>query len=126
MKQKKTTWFKFWLTPQDKQLLEEEASLSNVSVAAFLRACIHYFAKEENHEKLFAEKKGRKVLSGVKYELNRYGNNLNQIAHKLNRNRYGFTNDEIKSMKSELIKINDGINTIKSKIERLEGQLVGK
>lgn len=123
MREKKTTWFKFWLTPQDKRLLKEEARLSNVSIAEFLRSCIRYFSSDENRSILFASRDARKVLNNVKYELNRYGNNLNQIALKLNRNRYGFTNNEISSMNNELKEIKTGIVEIKAKIDGLEGEM---
>lgn len=125
MKKNQKGKINFWfvLNEQEKDLLREEARESGVSMAKFLRQCIKYFAINENRDSLFLTERGQQLLNDIKYELNRYGNNLNQIAYKLNRNKYGFTYNEIKNMTDSLNNIQEGIENLKFILKTQEDKM---
>ena len=57
------------------------------------------------------------LLSELKYEINRIGNNLNQIAHKINSGNYGWGDiSKIDDMKKEIMQLNDSLMDIETKL----------
>ncbi len=86
----------FYLTPQEMELLAKkmkEAGIENESAYLRKMALDGYIIKEDYS-----------MLKGVIYELNRIGNNFNQVAKVAN--TYGDVNQsELKAIKKDLDKI---------------------
>jgi len=64
----------------ERESMEVVASRLNISVAEYLRQ-LH---KGQNLADLVSRNDNTKIQAKAVYELNRIGNNLNQIAHRLN------------------------------------------
>lgn len=82
MKELKTHYVK---TKMSKKLFVDftkYCNSKNISKSRFMRNSIKYFLNTENNEKIYD--KDQKFKKQVMYEIHRYGNNLNQIAYKLN------------------------------------------
>ena len=126
MSKKENTGFWFVLTKEEKDLLKKTAIECGVSMARFLKTCIKYFSEKNNYEKLFTSRDGRKAFSDLKYEVNRYGNNLNQIAYKLNREKSGFSEKEKKEMVERLRVIGEGVGDVKRMLSEIKSGLDGE
>lgn len=55
---------------------------NNITKSKFLRDSIKYFSNTNNQDKIFY--RDEQFKRNLMYEIRRYGNNLNQIAYKLN------------------------------------------
>lgn len=53
-----------------------------MNISTFLRQILIYFLNPENNKKITI--KDKDFTNNLLYEVNRYGNNINQIAYKLN------------------------------------------
>ena len=62
--------------------LELFCNEKNITKSVFIRNAIKYLTNKDNSKVIFS--KDRKFKKELLYELRRYGNNLNQIAYKLN------------------------------------------
>ena len=70
------------LLPEERAAVEEKAATAGLSLAAFSRACMLGDAGPRAKKRPPVD---RELLARTNGELNRVGNNLNQIAHALNR-----------------------------------------
>lgn len=53
-----------------------------ISISTFIRQLLVYFLNPENNKKISI--KNKEFSKDLLFEVNRYGNNINQIAYKLN------------------------------------------
>ena len=80
--------FKFTLLPEERAMLEKNAFELGLSKADYLRKLILYGEVIGQHPVIDKEQ-GRELL----YEVNRIGNNINQIAYRTNAQKFTTDND---------------------------------
>ena len=80
-----------YLLEEEKVMLDKKADEAGMSKSELIRNLIMYGAAYERHK--FSNEYARKIL----YEINRIGNNLNQIAYVANNTKY-FSQDEFDKM----------------------------
>ena len=80
--------FKFTLLPEERAMLEKNAFELGLSKADYLRKLILYGEVIGQHPVIDKEQ-GRELL----YEVNRIGNNINQIAYRTNAQKFATDND---------------------------------
>jgi len=69
---------RIWLLEEEHALLSKKADIANMSMSEFIRRMI--LSGETRGETNFTREESQKFI----YELNRIGNNINQIAYRVN------------------------------------------
>ena len=95
----RTDQFRFTLLPEESAMLTKNAYELGLSKADYLRKIILYGNIIGQHP-IMEKSQGRKLL----YEVNRIGNNINQIAYNSNSKR-STTNLEWKAVRAECLEI---------------------
>ncbi len=84
----RTEYIRARVTPAEKALAETRAASANISLAGYLRRCVLRKAGPRTKRNPTLDGRMLEKLMGVIHahsaELNRIGNNVNQIAHHLN------------------------------------------
>lgn len=70
--------------------IENICNENHLVKSEFVRLCVEYFIKNNKNNRIF--NKDMKFRKQLIYEYRRFGNNLNQVAHKLN---IALINDDI-------------------------------
>lgn len=95
----RTEQFKLTLFPEEKALLEKNSFELGLNKADYLRKLILYGEVIGQHPVIDKEQ-GRELL----YEVNRIGNNINQIAYRSNARKFA-TVDDWREVRSECMAI---------------------
>lgn len=98
----------FRVTPSEKQRIEQEAGNKNMDVSDYIRSRLekpHHITAKDIDE----------VRRKISYEINRIGNNINQIAHHYNAYGLDEISEELMDYMRELKKI---LSDIDSKLKR--------
>lgn len=107
--------FHFLLDEQKFEQLERFCHNQRITKSEFFRLCIDNFLRKSKSEKIF--KKDNRFKSELLWEVRRFGNNLNQIAHKLN---IALINDDIRyTDELDIKQAIEDIKNIKSQIKAL-------
>lgn len=88
-------------------------SKHNVTKSYFIKSILLYFFKENNYNKIMF--KDNNFKNKIIYEIHRYGNNINQIAHKLN---IALKNEELTA--SNKIDIQSAIDSMKAQTKLIQ------
>ena len=70
--------FHFFLSEQEAGIFEQKCKQLGISKSEFIRNCILYGSTVK--KTMFSDEKADRII----YEMNRIGNNINQIAHFVN------------------------------------------
>ena len=70
--------FHFFLSEQEAEIFEQKCKQLGISKSEFIRNCILYGSTVK--KTMFSDEKADRII----YEMNRIGNNINQIAHFVN------------------------------------------
>ena len=102
----RTEQFKLTLLPEEKALLEKNAFELGLTKADYLRKIILYGSIVGQHPVL-----DRETNEKLLYEVNRIGNNINQIAYNTNAKKYASGADwrEIKREAFEILELLGGL-----------------
>jgi len=68
-----------WLLEEEYELLKNKADKSNKNMSEYIRSIILYGASSRS-----VVKYSKEDSENIRYELNRIGNNINQIAYRVN------------------------------------------
>ncbi len=104
---KKDVSIHFRLSSDLKEKIKRESEKSNMTMSQYINSCL-------NNKSIVIIENGKEIY----FELNKIGNNINQIARKLNSNIA--TNSDIENLDNigkELRKIWQLLNSLKSKKE---------
>jgi len=71
--------FRVWLSEDELKLLAEKAKSFNMSKSEYVRSVIKFGSAGRSHTNLSKEESER-----LRYEVNRIGNNINQVAYRVN------------------------------------------
>lgn len=102
---KKDVSIHFRLSSNLKEKIKRESEKSNMTMSKYINYCL-------NNKSIIVLENGKEIF----YELNKIGNNINQIARKLNSNIA--TNNDIKNLENieqELKRIWQLLNSLKLK-----------
>ncbi|KAB8042975.1 plasmid mobilization protein [Janthinobacterium aquaticum] len=105
------------LSPYEKELIENKFSQAGFnSMSAYVRNCI-FDGAEERIDNFLTERFNFKILQQpFLTELNRIGSNANQLAKKVNSNKF-FTKEEKNTINSQLENLLDEMKSIRNLIE---------
>ncbi len=104
---KKDVSIHFRLSKKLKEKIKRESEKSNMTMSEYINACL-------NNKSIIVIEKGKEIY----YELNKIGNNVNQIAKKVNSNIA--TNNDLQNLENislELKEIWQLLNLLKSRKE---------
>lgn len=82
MKTKKNKHILFKINEQQLTLFKSFCKTNHITMSQFLRDVISFTISDKNYDAILI--KDNEFKKNLIYEINRHGNNLNQIAHKLN------------------------------------------
>lgn len=69
---------KVWISEKESELLDQKISKLGITKSQYVRNCILYGSTVK--KTMFSDEKADRII----YEMNRIGNNINQIAHFVN------------------------------------------
>jgi len=102
---KRERHFKLWLFDEEMEILNEKALAASMSKSEYVRNVILFGAARGKTN--FSREDAKKIV----YELNRIGNNINQIAYQANYN-CAVSENNFFSLKNEFIKLLGEFETI--------------
>ena len=92
--------FHFFLSEQEAEIFEQKCKELGISKSAYIRNCILYGSTVK--KTMFSDEKADQII----YEMNRIGNNINQIAHFVNM-EHTVESDEFERIRKLVSALND-------------------